>query len=302
MFVPPRLFVFVGAFFGMDALFVNFLNGLSWGTLLFLISVGLTIVFGVLGVLNFAHGSLFMLGAYLAMQVVKWLPNFWIALFFGPIAVALIGVLVEIFLLRRVYDRDVTFQLLLTFALLLVLDDAVRIIWGPAYHVVDPPPSLTGTISVFGVSYPVYRFFIICVGPVVGITLWFFFQKTHWGKVIRAAALDREMAEGVGIAVPLLFTAVFALGTWLAAFGGALSVPYQSVGPSIGDRIIIESFIVVVVGGLGSFPGALFGALALGMLESYGTMFAGRVQMALPYILLATILLVRPRGIFGKEA
>ncbi len=286
----------------MDAIILNLLNGLSWGILLFLISIGLTIVFGVMGVLNFAHGSLFMLGAYMSMQAIGWFSNFWIGLLIAPIVVALFGALIEVFLLRRIYNRDVTFQLLLTFALLLVLDDAVRLIWGPAYHVVDPPHLLSGTFSIFGLSYPMYRIFLLCIGPVIGIVLWFFFQKTHWGKIVRAAAMDREMAEGIGIAVPFLFTSVFALGTWLAAFGGALSAPYQSVGPSIGDKIIIESFIVVVVGGLGSFPGALFGSLALGLLEAYGTMFAGRIQMALPYILLALVLLFKPKGIFGKEA
>ncbi len=286
----------------MDAIILNLLNGLSWGILLFLISIGLTIVFGVMGVLNFAHGSLFMLGAYISMQAISWFSNFWIGLLVAPIVVAILGVLIEVFLLRKIYKRDVTFQLLLTFALLLVLDDAVRLIWGPAYHVVDPPSILSGTFSISGLSYPVYRIFLLCIGPIIGTVLWFFFQKTHWGKIIRAAAMDREMAEGIGIAVPFLFTSVFAFGTWLAAFGGALSAPYQSIGPSIGDKIIIESFIVVVVGGLGSFPGALFGSLALGLLEAYGTMFAGRIQMALPYILLALVLLFKPKGIFGKEA
>ncbi|MBW1976018.1 MAG: branched-chain amino acid ABC transporter permease [Deltaproteobacteria bacterium] len=285
----------------MDTFAINLLNGLCWGMLLFLISVGLTTVFGVMGVLNFAHGSLFMLGAYVAMQIMEWIPNFWIGLIIGPVVVAGLGIFIEVFLLRPVYRRDVTFQLLLTFAVLLVLDDAVRLIWGPAYHIVDPPPLLSGTISFFDQSYPLYRLFLLCFGPVVGLSLWFFFQKTRWGKVIRAAALDREMAEGVGIQVPRLFTLVFALGTWLAALGGALSAPYQSIGPSLGEKIIIESFIVVVVGGLGSFPGAFIGAIALGLLESFGTMFAGRVQMALPYLLLIVVLLFRPRGIFGKE-
>ncbi len=286
----------------MEALIVNLLNGCSWGILLFLISVGLTTVFGVLGVLNFAHGSFFMLGAYAGLQMMRVIPSFWLALLVGPAIVALLGMALEMVLLRRVYGRDVSYQLLLTFALLLVLDDAVRIIWGPGYHVVEAPPLLAGVFPLFSHSYPVYRLFLIAVGPLVGIALWAFFRFTRWGKIIRAAALDREMAEGIGINVPALFTAVFGMGTWLAALGGVLAAPHQSVGPSMGERIVIESFIVVVVGGLGSFPGAFVGALVLGLLESFGTLFAGRAQMALPYLLLALVLLIRPRGLFGREA
>lgn len=285
----------------MESLVVNLLNGLSWGMLLFLISAGLTIIFGVLGILNFAHGSLFMLGAYLSMTVMGLMPSFWVGLIVGPLAVALLGVIIERWLLRPVYDRDITFQLLLTFAILLVLDDAVRIIWGPAYHVVEAPAILAGSFPLFSHAYPIYRLFLVAVGPVVGLLLWGFFRFTRWGRIIRAAAADREMAEGVGIRVPLLFTGVFAFGTWLAALGGALAAPQQSLAPAMGERIIIESFIVVVAGGLGSFPGAFVGALTLGLLESFGTVFAGRAQMALPYLLLAAVLLIRPRGLFGRE-
>lgn len=286
----------------MEAVMINLLNGLSWGTLLFLISSGLTTVFGVMGVLNFAHGSLFMLGAYFAMQFMKWTSSFWMGLLVGPVLVAFLGAIIEVSFLRPVYGRDVTFQLLLTFAVLLVLDDSVRMIWGPGYHVVDPPEILSGSVRIFKENYPVYRIFLMVIGPVVAIFLWFFFQRTKWGKIIRAAAFDREMAEGIGLRVPQIFTVVFAMGSWLAAVGGALSVPYQSLGPSLGEKIIIESFIVVVVGGMGSFPGAFVGAVGLGLLESFGTMFAGRIQMALPYLLLALVLLLRPAGLFGKEA
>lgn len=285
----------------MESFVINLLNGLSHGMLLFLISVGLTTVFGVLGVLNFAHGSFFMLGAYMCMQIMHVVPSFWVGILAGPLAVAGLGVAVERFLLKRVYGRDITFQLLLTFAILLILDDAVRIIWGPGYHVVEPPALLSGVLPVFDTTYPVYRLFLVAAGPLLGLSLWAFFQLSRWGKIIRAAALDRDMAEGVGIRVPLLFTAVFALGTWLAAVGGALAAPHQSLAPSMGERIIIESFIVVVSGGMGSFPGAFIGALALGLFESFGTMFLGRAQMAVPYIILAAVLLIRPHGLFGRE-
>ena len=285
----------------METFVLNLLNGLSWGMLLFLISVGLTTVFGVLGVLNFAHGSLYMLGAYLSMQTLRLFPNFWVGLLAGPLLVAGLGALVEATLLRRVYGRDITFQLLLTFAVLLVLDDAVRLIWGPGFHIVEPPPILAGTVRIMGGPYPVYRLFLVAVGVLAGAGLWFFFRWTRWGRIVRAAAMDREMAEGIGVRVPRLFTGVFALGTWLAAAGGALAAPQQSIGPAMGERIIIQSFIVVVIGGMGSFPGALAGALILGILESFGAAFAGPAQMALPYFLLALVLLTRPRGLFGEE-
>ena len=284
----------------MEFLLLNILNGLSWGMLLFLIAIGLTTVFGVMGVLNFAHGSLFMLGAYLCMQSMKYFDSFWFGLLVGPLCVVVIGVLVEKYLLKRVYDRDVSYQLLLTFAILLVLDDGVRMIWGSGYHIVEPPAILNGIVSIAGQDYPVYRLFLIIIGPIIGGLLWSFFHFTKWGKIIRAASFDNIMAEGVGINVPLIYTSVFALGTWLAALGGALAAPQQSLIPSMGEKIIIESFIVVVVGGLGSFPGAFAGALLLGLLESFGTVFAGRLQMAIPYILLAVVLLVKPNGLFKK--
>jgi len=285
----------------VETLFINILNGLSWGMLLFLISVGLSTVFGVMGILNFAHGSFYMLGAYLCMETMHIVNNFWIGLIVAPIIVAILGIFIEKLLLNKVYNRDVTFQLLLTFAILLILDDAVRIIWGAGYHLVDPPKILSGIFPIFKHSYPIYRIFLITIGPIVGLGLWIFFHFSKWGKVIRAAAMDREMAEGLGINVSILFTAVFALGCWLAGIGGALAAPFQSIAPSMGERVIIESFIVVVVGGLGSFPGAFVGAILLGMLEAFGTAMVGEIQMALPYLLLAFILLFKPTGLFGKK-
>jgi branched-chain amino acid transport system permease protein len=286
----------------VDLLVVNLLNGLSWGMLLFLISMGLTTIFGVAGVLNFAHGSLFMLGAYVALQLARWTGSFWAGLVVAPLAVAALGGVLERALLRPVYRRDVSHQLLLTFALLLVIDDGVRMVWGPGYHVVEPPELLAGTVPVAGYTFPVYRIFLAVLGPLLGGALWALFRFTRFGKTVRAAAADREMAAGLGIRVPRLFTGVFVFGTALAALGGALAAAHQSVGPAMGERIIIESFIVVVVGGLGSFPGAFVGALLLGLLEAFGTQLFPRAQMAIPYLLLSAILVLRPRGLFGEPA
>jgi branched-chain amino acid transport system permease protein len=227
--------------------------------------------------------------------------SFWVGLLVGPLIVAALSIAIERFLLRPLYGRDVSYQLLLTFGVMLFLDDGVRLIWGSAYHLVNPPDMLSGVIPLFSQTYPVYRLFLVILGPLVGIALWAFFTFTRWGKILRAAAMDRQMAEIVGVRVPVLFTAVFAFGAWLAALGGALAAPHQSVGPAMGETIIIESFIVVVIGGMGSFPGAFVGALILGLMNSFGTTLVPDLQMALPYILLAVVLLTRPRGIFGRE-
>ncbi len=269
--------------------------------LLFLISVGLTTVFGVMGILNFAHGSFYMLGAYFCLEIMKYLHSFWLGLIIAPLFVAILGFVIEKIFLNKIYSRDVIFQLLLTFAILLILDDAVRFIWGPGYHVINPPKILSGSIKVFSHSYPIYRIFLIILGPVVALILWAFFHLTKAGKIIRAVASDREMAEGVGLNAPLIFSLVFSLGCWLAGIGGALASPIESVAPSMGEKIIIESFIVVVIGGMGSFPGAFIGALLLGLVESFGTNLVGEIQMAIPYLVLAIILLIKPTGIFGKK-
>ena len=205
----------------MDVLLVNLLHGLSWGMLLFLTSTGLTTIFGVAGVLNFAHGALFMLGGYAAMQLGLWTGSFWAGLVLAPAAVAALGGILERALLRPVYGRHVSFQLLLTFALLLVLEDGVRLVWGSGYHVVSPPALLAGTVAVAGYGFPVYRLFLVVLGPLLGVGLWAMFAFTRIGKVVRAAAADREMAMALGIHVPRLFTGVFAFGTALAALVGS---------------------------------------------------------------------------------
>ncbi len=285
----------------VETFLINILNGFCYGMLLFIISVGLTIIFGVMGVLNFAHGSFYMLGAYLCLFITSHTSNFWLSLLLAPLGVALLGVAAEVFLLRPIYSRDASFQLLLTFGLLLILDDAVKLIWGAGYHSVEPPKMLSGTVSILGSTYPIYSLFIAALGPILAASIWLFFHKTPHGRMIRAAAMDREMAAAVGINVPLLFSAVFFMGTYLAGLAGVLAAPLRAIGPAMGDNIIISAFIVVVIGGLGSFPGAFAGAVILGLVESLGIQFVPRLQMALPYILLALVLLIKPKGLFGRE-
>jgi len=272
------------------------LNSLDLGILLFVIAVGLNIIFGVLNVINFAHGALYMLGAYGAYTVVGLLDlPFWVALPVVPVVVAVVAVGMERLLLRHVYDRPITDSLLLTFALLLIIDEAVRWIWGSSIHVVEPPPGLTGTFTIAGAQHPSYSLFVMLVGFLVGGGLWVFFARTRAGWVMRAAASDRTMARLVGIDVPFVFTGVFALG-------GVVAAPMRAIGPSMGANIIVESFIVVVIGGLGSFPGAFLGALILGLIHGFGSRFLPDLNLVLPFIGMALVLLLKPQGLMRRTA
>ncbi len=287
----------------MQGILAALLNSLEIGLLLFVIAVGLNIVFGVLNVINFAHGGLYMLGAYFTYTVVSrfGLP-FWPALVLAPLAVAAIAVVIERVVLRRVYGRDVSDSLLVTFALLLVIDDAVRVFWGSGIHVVQPPPSMRGTLRVLGVTYPTYSFFVMGAALVAMFALWLFFVRTRAGRIVRAAAIDRRMAEGIGIDVPRVIAGVFALGAWMAGAAGVVAAPMRAIAPGMGDRVIIDAFIVVVIGGLGSFPGTLLGALVLGAIYGFGGRYLAQINLVLPYLGMALVLLLRPRGLMGRRA
>lgn len=277
------------------------LAGLSSGMFIWLVASGLTLIFGVLGVLNFAHGSFYMLGAYFCYTALRYLvPDFWVGLLVGPVCVGAAGLLVERFFLRRVYGLALPFQLLLTFAFVLVFDNLVKIAWGAGS--ISPPALsvLGGSVPILGRKFPVYSLFIIAAGPLVALGLWALLEKTWAGRIIRAASSDREMASAMGVRVPALFTAVFAFGTWLGALGGALAVPYVGImTPGMGEGIIIEAFIVSVIGGLGSLKGAFLGALVIGILSAFGTRYFPAFDMLLTYLLMAGVLLWRPQGLFG---
>jgi branched-chain amino acid transport system permease protein len=280
------------------------LVGLTEAMYLWLVAAGLSLIFGVLRVLNFAHGSLYMLGAYVTYVVMRALGgNFWLALLVGPLLVAGVGWLMEVVFLRRVYRADVAFQLLLTFAFVLIFDDLVKLVWGPLYQSPPTPALLSGAVFVLGAPLPVYHLFILAVGVLVGLGLWLFLEKTRWGLLVRATAADREMARALGVRSSRLFTGVFVLGAWLAALGGALSMPVRAMSPGMGEFIIIEAFVVVVLGGLGSLRGAFLGAVVIGLLHAYGLMFIPVFELALAYVGMAIVLVVRPWGLFGvREA
>lgn len=287
----------------MTAFAAALLNSLDIGMLLFVIASGLTIIFGVLGVLNFAHGALYMIGAYIAYTVTgqMGLP-YWLALAVVPLVVAVFAAAAERLVISRIYGRHATHGLLLTFAVLLILDDAVRMVWGAGYHIVNVPAALRGTFTLAGAVYPTYSLFVIAMGAAVGVLLWLFFSRTRTGKRIRAAAIDRDMALAIGIDVPNLYTMVFAGGAWLAALGGVLAAPMRALGPAMGERVIIESFVVVVIGGLGSVPGSLIGALILGALHGFGGRWLPEFDIVLPYLGMAAVLLWRPHGLLGRKA
>ncbi len=279
------------------------LNSLSIGLLLFVIAVGLNIVFGVLNIINFAHGALYMLGAYLAFTFINSIGwPFWIALIVAPLVVAALAVVIDRLMLRFIYEREVTDSLLLTFALLLILNESVRLIWGSGIHVVEPPSWLLGTLTLpGGIRYPIYNLFVVGVGLMLLAGLWALFNRTRIGRIMRAASLDREMAQVLGINTKLVITGVFAFGAWLAAVGGVVAAPMRAIDPGMGDKIIIESFIVVVIGGLGSFPGALLGAIILGLIHGFGGRYLPEINLVLPFIGMAIVLLVKPTGLMGKS-
>ena len=291
---------------GLETFLTTLLNGLTNGLLLFLIAVGLTLIFGVLGVLNFAHGSLYMLGAYLVYVImtpdglVGTFGNYWVGVVLAIVGVALIGGILERTIIRPAYEKDHIFQLLLTFAIVLILDNAARIIWGTNFRSVSRPEILAFQADLGIIHYPAYNLFLIVLAAIMAAVMWLIFKYTLVGKTIRAAAEDRETASALGINVPRVFTLTFIVGSGLAGLGGALAAPLRAIQPGMGENIIIESFIVVIIGGIGSFAGALVGALLLGLAGSFVFLAAPWLQAVVPFILLAVVILLRPEGLFGE--
>jgi branched-chain amino acid transport system permease protein len=282
----------------MDTLVYTTIIGLYYGMNIWLVASGLTLIFGMMGVLNFAHGSLYMMGAFLGYAfAILCGQNFWLGLLLGPIAVGVIGAVIEFFFLRRVYDLDITYQLLITYAFVLILDNLFKIIFGSLYVSVSVP--IQGAIPVAGRFVPIYYFFIIGMGVLVAIILWFLLKRTILGRRLRAAAHNREMCSAVGINVPQLFTLIFGVGSVLAALGGAMTAPIQTISSGMGTAIIINSFIVAVVGGLGSLLGAFVGAIIIGLVNAFGILWAGEMSAILPYLAMIFILLAKPAGLFG---
>ena len=288
----------------MDLIFGQLIAGLSYGSTLFLVSAGLTLIFGVTRVVNFAHGSLYMLGAYIAYTITThWTPsslNFFGGLFLAALAVAAVGALIEVVLLRRLYSSPEIFQLLATFGVVLIVQDVALAIWGPGELFAPRAPGLKGSIEIAGAFVPQYSIFVMVVGPAVYAVLWWVLNRTRWGVWVRAAAQDRETAGALGLNEPVLFTSVFALGAFLAGLAGALQIPRETVNLQMDLGILIEAFVVVVVGGLGSVTGAFWSALLIGLLQAFGSWWLPQSTLVLIFVVMAVVLILRPHGLLGR--
>jgi branched-chain amino acid transport system permease protein len=284
--------------------FAQSLSGLTAAMFLFLIASGLSLIFGVLRVLNFAHGTFYMLGAYSAFQLVQWIGtgpgSFWVAAVGAAVAVAILGGVVERFLFRYLYGKDELYQLLFTYALVLILGDAAKFFWGTQQKSVSRPPGLEGSVSLFGATIPYYNLFILLLGPAIAIAFWFVLHRTRAGRLIRAAALDREAVGTLGVNVNWLYTGVFMVGSFLGGLGGALVTPVKTIVPGMDTEMIVEAFIVVVIGGLGSFWGTFLGALVYGQVLSFGILLIPRFSIFSVFVLMAAVLIIRPWGLLGR--
>jgi branched-chain amino acid transport system permease protein len=284
--------------------FAQSLSGLTAAMFLFLIASGLSLIFGVLRVLNFAHGTFYMLGAYSAYQLVQWLGvgggRFWLAALGAAAAVAALGGLVERLLFRHLYGKEELYQLLFTYALVLILSDGAKMIWGTQQKSVSRPPGLVGSSMLFGATIPHYNLLILLLGPAIALAVWFVLQRTRVGRFIRAAALDRETLGALGVNVDALYTWVFVIASFLGGLGGALISPMRATTPGMDTEIIVEAFVVVVIGGLGSFWGTFLGAVVYGQVLSFGILFFPRFSIFAVFALMAGVLIVRPWGLLGR--
>src|SRR5213083_2326522 len=271
---------------------------------LFLIASGLSLIFGVTRIVNFAHGSFYMLAAYLTYTLAATLPlgaaAFYVAVLLAAASVGLAGLGVEVALLRRVYRAPELYQLLLTFALVLVVADVVKLFWGSENLTGPAAPGLAGSVEIAGQLFPTYDLALIGLGPLVAAGLWWLFYRTRWGVLIRAATQDREMVAVLGVDQARLFTSVFVLGSFLAGLGGALQVPRQALTNVMNTSIITEAFVVVVVGGMGSVPGALLAAVVIGVIDAFGVLLLPRASLVLTFVVMAAVLVVRPWGLMGR--
>ncbi|MDO6453252.1 ABC transporter permease [Neptunomonas phycophila] len=298
-----------------SGLLVQLLNGLADASSLFLVAAGLSLIFGVTRIVNFAHGSFYMLGVYLSYTLVSHMggtvPGFWLAVIVSAAVVALVGALIEVTILRRIYHAPELFQLLATFSLALIIQDATLFIWGPEDLFGPRAPGLDGSIEILGRQFPEYNLLLIAIGPVVLGLLWLLLTRTRWGTLIRAATQDREMVSALGVNQAWLFTSVFALGCFLAGLGGALQEPRLPANLALDMEAIGTAFVIVVVGGMGSIPGAFLAALliselkalciAIGTLQLFGIDFSfSKLTLVVEFLVMAIILVIRPWGLLGK--
>ena len=281
--------------------FIQLLNGIQYGLLLFLLASGLTLIFGIMGVINLAHGSFYMVGAYLAYWLARVTGSLWLTIPLGVVIALVIGIVLETTLISRLYKRDHLYQVLLTFGLILIFEELRSILFGDEVHGVAVPALLNHSVRLTDtLSYPVYRLFITAVCLLIAGAMYLVIHKTRLGMMIRAGNSNREMAASLGVNIPLLFALVFAFGTALAAFAGMIAAPISSVFPGMGNQILIICFVVVVIGGIGSINGAMIASLAIGLADTLGKVLAPEFSGMAVYLLMAVILLWRPQGLVNK--
>ncbi len=278
---------------------LQLLNGLASAAALFLVASGLSLIFGVTRVVNFAHGALYMLGAYLALDLVPWV-GFWPALPLAALGVALFGAVVERLILRRIYGAPELFALLATFGVALMVEDGVVLIWGPDDRLGPQAPGLSGAVTLFGQPFPAYDLFLILLGPLVLGALWLLFQRTRFGILVRAATQDREMVSALGVDQRRLFSLVFVLGAGLAGLGGALQLPRETVHHAMDLSAVVQAFVVTVIGGMGSLAGAWWAAVLIGVVNAFGLALVPQASLVLPFVLMAMVLVARPHGLLGR--
>jgi len=276
-------------------------HGLAYGMLLFLVASGLTMIFGMMGILNIAHASFFMLSAYFSYQVLRVTGNFWLALLVAPVVAAVVGIVCERLLLRRVHAFGHMGELILTVGISLVILEGVKVFWGTESLPINVPVALGGRLALGGLDYPLYRLFVIGLAFLVVGLLALLLFKTRLGMVVRAAVADAGMVNALGINVPVLFMLVFGIGTWLAGVAGVVIAPILTVFPGLADQIGMDAFVVVVTGGLGSLWGAFLVSIILGELNSYGVQFVSQLAPVLMFAFMAVVLALRPMGLFGER-
>jgi len=280
---------------------IQILNGVQYGLLLFLVASGLTLIFGIMGVINLAHGSFYMMGAYLAFSLTELTGNLWLAILLGiPLSVA-IGLLLELLLFRQLYRRDHLYQVLLTYGLILIMEELRSLLVGDDVHGIAIPALFNVSIRLTDtLAYPVYRLLMSAICLAVAALMALVIQRTRLGMTIRAGANNREMVELLGIDIGIVYRVVFAAGVALAAFAGMIAAPVASVYPGMGNQILIVSFVVVVIGGIGSIKGAFLGSLLIGLADTFGQVLAPETAGMTVYMLMAAVLLWRPAGLFGR--
>ena len=283
-----------------SALAAQVFTGLVLGMIFVLLAIGLSLIFGLLTVVNFAHGSLYMLGAYFGVFVFGVTKNFWLSLIIAPLMVGTVGLLIERFLIRRLYGRSPDDPLLLTFGLSLIIVEGVRIIWGKIGLTIDPPKALSTTVNLGFMNFPAYRLFVIAVTVAVLVAIWLFLERTNVGLIIRAGSRDPLMVRALGINLSSIWLLVFGIGTGLAGLAGILAGPMRGVYAEMGVTMVIESFVVIVVGGTGSLVGAVVAGLLMGQVVGLTTYFAPALAEIMVFVAMAVVLLVRPSGLFGE--